>query len=99
VKPAAEFLVRTRVTRPAEVADEQWKQLLEGEYATAAKLVEEGALQGIWRIPGALENVSIWRAEDATALHELLTGLPLYPWADVSVTALARHPVMHPPQP
>jgi muconolactone D-isomerase len=98
VTTAAEFLVRARVTRPAEIGEERWKKLLEEEYAKAAALVGEGTLAGIWRIPGALDNVSIWQAEDATALHELLTGLPLHPWAKVSVTALARHPVMQSPQ-
>ena len=26
-------------------------------------------------------------------LHELLSGLPLFPYMDIRVTALARHPV------
>ena len=29
---------------------------------------------------------------DATALHEALSSLPLYPWMDIEVHALAVHP-------
>jgi muconolactone D-isomerase len=38
-------------------------------------------------------HVAIWEAEDATKLHELLTGLPLYPWISSEVSALAVHPL------
>ena len=31
-------------------------------------------------------------AEDAAELHEHLSGLPLFPWLDIGVTALATHP-------
>jgi muconolactone D-isomerase len=45
----------------------------------------------IWRIPGRTANVGIWEAPDATALHDLVSSLPLFPWLDVTVTPLARH--------
>jgi muconolactone D-isomerase len=96
VTNAAEFLVRSKVRRPQGVSDEHWAGLLEDEYAYARDLLAAGTIVGIWRIPGALENIAIWRTRDATHLHELLTERPLHPWADVVVTALATHPVHRP---
>lgn len=40
---------------------------------------------------GVTLNVGIWEAPDATTLHAYITSLPLFPWLEVSVTALARH--------
>jgi muconolactone D-isomerase len=37
--------------------------------------------------------VSLYRAADATQLHELIGSLPLFPWLEVSVEALATHPL------
>jgi muconolactone D-isomerase len=47
--------------------------------ARGRELIEAGAIQHISRIPGALRNVSVWRARDATELHELLTSIAAYP--------------------
>jgi muconolactone D-isomerase len=35
----------------------------------------------------------LWRAADATDLHEIIAALPVWPWMDVTVHALGRHPV------
>jgi muconolactone D-isomerase len=45
----------------------------------------------IWRLPGQTANVGVWAAPDATALHEVLTSMPLFPWFRVEVEALAVH--------
>jgi muconolactone D-isomerase len=67
--------------------------ILAAEYERARELVHAGVLRGIWRVPGALANVSIWRATSATELHSVLSGLPLARWMEFEVTALADHPV------
>jgi muconolactone D-isomerase len=35
----------------------------------------------------------LYQATDATELHQLISSLPLWPWMDVSVEALATHPL------
>ncbi|MGE8636989.1 MAG: muconolactone Delta-isomerase family protein, partial [Achromobacter piechaudii] len=37
-------------------------------------------------------NVSIFDVESNDELHTLLASLPLFPYMDINVTALARHP-------
>lgn len=37
-------------------------------------------------------NVSVLDVGSVDELHELLSGLPLFPYLDIRVTPLARHP-------
>jgi muconolactone D-isomerase len=88
-----EFLVEAEVALPHSLDGERRTALLAQELERASALAADGALRAIWRVPGRFANRAIWSATDATALHDALTSLPLWPYMDVSVTALARHPV------
>jgi muconolactone D-isomerase len=41
---------------------------------------------------GEYSNVSVFDVASNDELHELLAGLPLFPWMDIRVTPLATHP-------
>jgi muconolactone D-isomerase len=71
--------------------DGERSALLERERTRGLELRDAGAIEDVWRVPGRLANVGIWRAETATALHAAITSLPVWPWTDVSVTPLADH--------
>jgi muconolactone D-isomerase len=43
--------------------------------------------------PGRFANIGMWRARDATEVHELLGDLTFFPWMDIVVEPLARHPL------
>ncbi|XGF60093.1 muconolactone Delta-isomerase family protein [Klebsiella pneumoniae] len=45
-----------------------------------------------WRVAGLYANVSIFDVQDAEELHQILMGLPLYPFMAIKVEALCRHP-------
>jgi muconolactone D-isomerase len=90
---SAEFLVENKVSLPPEMPEEQRRRLLEEEHERARELLRRGAIERIWRIPGGLRNVGVWRVADASELHELLASLPLFPWLESTVTPLAGHPV------
>ena len=36
--------------------------------------------------------MGLWEAPDHEALHDAISSLPLFPYFDVTVTPLARHP-------
>ncbi|MGW0891036.1 muconolactone Delta-isomerase family protein [Saccharopolyspora sp. NPDC002578] len=36
-------------------------------------------------------NVGVWVAADAEELHDVLSDLPIWPWADIEVTPLITH--------
>lgn len=88
-----DFLVQIDVRLPADLAPERRRVLLEAELERGTALAEAGLLRAIWRVPGRLANRAIWSAEDATELHEALVSLPLWPYMQVDVTPLARHPL------
>ena len=88
-----DFLVRIHVKLPPTMAAGEIEQLVAAERVRGRELVAAGAIQRIWRLPGSMRNVGVWRAEDATALHELIVSLPLSRWIEVDVEPLATHPL------
>jgi muconolactone D-isomerase len=86
-----EFLVRIRVSLPPDLDAAAREELLERERLRGFELKRQGVILRIWRVPGRLANVGIWQAPDATALHEAITSLPLFPWIDAQVEPLAVH--------
>jgi muconolactone D-isomerase len=73
---------------PTNVADEI--KLREKAYSQA--LQKSGKWRHIWRLVGEYANYSIFDVESNAELHEILTGLPLFPYMEISVTPLCRHP-------
>lgn len=67
-------------------------KLRKQESLRALELSREGILKKLWRRPGQRANVGIWVARDATVLHEALESLPFYPWLDIEIWPLAKHP-------
>jgi len=49
-----------------------------------------GAIYG--GLLGRYANISIFDVESSDELHELLTSLPLFPFMQIKVTPLCRHP-------
>ncbi|WP_034300505.1 muconolactone Delta-isomerase [Herbaspirillum sp. RV1423] len=73
---------------PKEAADE----LKLAERELAQSLQRSGKWRHLWRVAGRYANVSIFDVDDAAELHDLLTGLPLFPYMKIDVEALCRHP-------
>ncbi|HEV7977741.1 muconolactone Delta-isomerase family protein [Amycolatopsis sp.] len=88
-----DFLVRIEVSLPPELAEAERATLLRREAERGRVLRDSGTLRQIWRIPGRLANVGIWSASTPDELHDALTSLPVWSYADISVTALATHPL------
>lgn len=88
-----QFLVRLSTTLPLTMTEPVRRELLAAEGRRGAELVADGVLEAIWRLPGRLANVGIWQCADAAELHDALTSLPLWPYMEVSVEALAAHPL------
>ncbi len=87
-----EFLVHISIALPQGMPDEERRALYAAESVQAASLAAAGRLVRLWRIPGRTANWGLWRASDATELHDALTSLPLWPYMDIEATALAKHP-------
>lgn len=62
------------------------------EKAYSQELQRSGKWPHLWRITGEYANVSIFDVAGNDELHDLLSGLPLFPYMDITVTPLATHP-------
>lgn len=88
-----EYLVNIKISWPSGITEEELAQLTVTEREMAKKRSQEGHLVRMWRVPGRRENWGLWRAKDTSELHEIISQLPVWPYMDVSVHALADHPV------
>ncbi|MGE0068570.1 MAG: muconolactone Delta-isomerase family protein [Solirubrobacterales bacterium] len=88
-----EFLVEIDVAMPTHLPEDELAELLANERRQGREFLEQGRIKHIWRVPGAIRNVGVWEAADATELHEAIASLPFFPWMTNKVTPLARHPI------
>lgn len=86
------FHVRMEVRMPHDMSAEQADEIRAREKAVAQDIQRQGKWPHLWRIAGRYANISIFDVADANELHALLTSLPLFPFMDIQVTPLARHP-------
>lgn len=71
---------------------QEWQEILRREKEYGQEFMKNGKFQHIWRIVGEFANVSIFDVESNDELHTILAGFPLFPYMDMNVTALAKHP-------
>lgn len=86
------FHVRMDVNIPHDLDPEQRAETVAREKAYSQELQRSGKWPHIWRIVGEYSNVSIFDVESNDELHQLISGLPLFPYMDIRVTPLATHP-------
>lgn len=86
------FHVEMTVRLPHDADPALIERLKAEEKAVAQDLQRRGVWRHLWRIAGRYANVSIFDVEDANALHDLLSRLPLFPYLEIEVRALCRHP-------
>ncbi len=86
------FHVRMTVSLPQTMPEAQSAQLKQTERELAQRLQQEGKWRHLWRIAGHYANVSIFDVASVDELHTLLTSLPLFPYMQIEVMPLCRHP-------
>ncbi|WP_436898120.1 muconolactone Delta-isomerase [Acinetobacter gyllenbergii] len=86
------FHVRMDVNIPLDMPVEQANQIKAVEKAYSQDLQRQGKWRHIWRITGQYSNISIFDVENNEELHNILQGLPLYPYMNIEVMAMNRHP-------
>ena len=86
------YLVRMDVNIPVDMPAEEAASIKATEKAYSQELQEDGRWASIWRVVGEYANYSVFDVESNDELHELLSGLPLFPYMDIDVIPLAKHP-------
>jgi len=80
------------VTIPRDLDPAERDKLVTAEKAYAQELQRRGAWVHIWRIVGQYSNFSVFDVGSTDELHDILWNLPLFPFMQVQVIPLARHP-------
>jgi len=86
------FLVRMDVNIPRDLPVEEANEIKTREKAYSQDLQRDGRWKSLWRVVGEYANYSIFDVASNDELHQLLQGLPLFPFMKISVTPLATHP-------
>ncbi|GAB2896923.1 muconolactone Delta-isomerase [Paraburkholderia jirisanensis] len=86
------FHVKMAVKFPHDMPAERAEQLKAEEKALAQRLQKEGVWRHLWRIAGRYANYSVFDVDGPAQLHDLLSRLPLFPYMEIEVDALCRHP-------
>jgi len=84
------FQVEMDVRLPYDFPAE--KALKHTERARAQELQRAGIWRHLWRVAGRYSNVSIFDVSGPQDLHDILSSLPLFPFMDMRITPLCRHP-------
>ncbi|AFM15124.1 muconolactone delta-isomerase [Mycolicibacterium chubuense NBB4] len=86
------YHVRMDVHLPAGIDPQECAELVAREKKYSQGLQRAGKWPHIWRIVGEYANFSIFDVDSNDELHQLLSGLPLFPYMTIHVTPLAVHP-------
>ena len=86
------FQVRMDVHIPLDLPSEQANVIKTVEKAYSQDLQHQGKWRHIWRVTEQYSNISIFDVESNEELHTILQGVALYPYMNIEVMALNRHP-------
>jgi muconolactone D-isomerase len=90
-----DYLIEFTITIPDDAPPAEIEQRLAGETTRVAEPAAQGHALRVWKpLPedGRQRALGLYRAASDEELEAILNSLPLRPWMEVSVTALAKHP-------
>jgi len=90
-----EYLVEFITTIPDHAPPAEIEQSQASETTRIAELAAQGHALRVWKpLPadGRRRALGLYRAACGPELAPIVESLPLRPWMEVSVTALAKHP-------
>lgn len=87
VQMAAEF--------PLDMSPETRADIIAREKTYGQELQRIGKITALWRVVGPkMGNIAIYEVDSPAELHEILAGLPMRPYLEISITPIAAHPSM-----
>ena len=86
------FHVKMTVKLPADMDPAVATRLKADEKELAQCLQREGQWRHLWRIAGHYANYSVFDVPSVEALHDTLMLLPLFPYMQIEIDGLCRHP-------
>jgi muconolactone D-isomerase len=90
-----DYLVEFIIKIPDDAPPVEIEQRRAGETTRVGQLAAKGHVLRVWKpLPedGRQRALGLYRAGSDEELAAILKSLPLHPWMEISVTALAEHP-------
>lgn len=86
------FKVEMKVNIPHDMPSDIANEIKAREKAYSQELQQQGKWRHLWRVAGSYSNVSIFDVADNDELQQLVSNLPLFPYMEITVAPLCRHP-------
>lgn len=86
------FQVQITIKIPQGVDKVEVEKLSAAEIEQVKQLQRDGRWLHIWRVAGKWANISILDLQGPDELHQIISSLPLFPYMEVDVIPLSRHP-------
>ena len=86
------YLVHMEIHLPTDMPADQAAEIKATEKAYSQELQRSGKWPEIWRVVGEYANYSVFDVDSHDELHDILQNLPLFPYMDITVVPLAKHP-------
>ena len=86
------YCVQMDVRVPRDLDPATFDRLKTEEKAQSEALQRSGKWRHLWRVTGRYANISVFDVGSHDELHAILSGLPLFPFMDITVTAIGQHP-------
>jgi muconolactone D-isomerase len=86
------YLVRMDVHLPPDMPAATADEIKAREKVYSQDLQKSGKWLHLWRVVGEYANYSVLDVKSNDELHDLLSGLPLFPYMRIKVVPLAQHP-------
>ena len=86
------YLVHMSVDIPPTLPPDEAARIKADEKAYSQALQRSGKWPHLWRVVGEYANYSVFDVPSNDELHDILSQLPLFPFMQITVTPLAKHP-------
>jgi muconolactone D-isomerase len=80
------------VSLPTSMPEAEATALKKREKEIAQEIQDTGKWRHLWRIAGQYANISIFDVASVEELHSLVSSLPLFPFMQIEILPLCRHP-------
>jgi len=86
------YVVEMDVKIPESWSEEKLDDYLKREQETSQKWQKSGQWVYLWRVAGKYSNISVIEADSPDELHQIISSLPLFPYMNIKVTSVCKHP-------
>lgn len=86
------FVAEMDVKIPESWSEEKLQDYIRREKETSQKWQKSGKWKYLWRVAGRYSNISVIEADSPDEFHQIVSSLPLFPYMNIKVTSVCKHP-------